>query len=109
MDDKFFLPFHIAQLQGEGSNETYSWVYLFVRYSLSRAYRELQNCPHYAGEGTTTYTFTNTEIVCWIQYDQFDGDDEINLLHLDGSFSFLQREEGFTAPPLWTYLSYLRM
>ena len=29
-----------------------------------------------------------------MQYDQFDGDDEINLLHLDGSFSFLQREEG---------------
>ena len=62
--------------------------------SLSQTIYSLQNCPHYAGEGTTTYTFTNTEIVCWIQYDQFDGDDEINLLHLDGSFSFLQREEG---------------
>ena len=68
--------------------------------SLSQTIYSLQNCPH-AGEGTTTYSFTNTEIVCWIQYDQYDGDDEINLLHLDGSFSFLQREEGCTARPLW--------
>ena len=38
--------------------------------------------------GNTTYIFY---LYC-TEYDQFDGCDESNLLHLDGSFSFLRME-----------------
>ena len=39
----------------------------------------------YACEGTTTSTFPNILTDC-DQEDQFDGNDESHLLHLDGSF-----------------------